>query len=106
MRSAICLSALALFPGLGLFYLCLMEVVGPLTIGSFHLDGLRPFGPRSIANLIEIPMVAVIGGICAILLCLFSAARVIQKPAALATIVAIVYGAAVALYILMPTLPE
>lgn len=51
-------------------------------------------------------MVAVIGGICAILLCLFSAARVIQKPAALATIVAIVYGAAVALYILMPTLPE
>lgn len=106
MFFATCLSALALFPGLGLFYLCLMAVVGPLTIGSFHLDGLRPFGPRSIANLIEIPMIAVIGGICAIILCLFSAARVIQKPAAFATIVAIAYGAAVAFYILMPTLPE
>ncbi len=99
-----------LFPGLGLFYFCVMWIGGinvPLPGGSYwELEDLRPWGGPSLANIIEIPIAASWGLIGAIILLACQSRAMLKTGRSVVIFVSCWYGAAVMFYLMMPTLPE
>jgi hypothetical protein len=81
-------------------------LLGQVNFGPFELESLRLFGAPSLSNLIEIPMVAILGMVAATVLLMCRRRGRLGSPRAMARYVLGVFAAAVVLYFLMPTLPE
>lgn len=94
---------LLLFPGLGLFYFGLL-VIGGMGDPPFELESYRPFGSPSLANLIEVPLMATFGGIIAVVVRAFRSSGRLQES--VRRVVALTYVVAFLFYLFMPTLPE
>lgn len=94
-----------LFPGLGIFYFALM-IFGGINVGRFELEDLRIFGSPSLGNLVEIPIVGILGLIVALSLFNFQKSHYESAVRIRFKVVFYCYICAVVFYLLMPTLPE
>ena len=88
-----------------MFYICLMAA-GDYRVAGFELGDLRPFGSPSLANLIEIPIAAALGGVMAVALLFVRLGLKKQRKEIAVRFVKVSYLLAVLIYLLFPGLPE
>lgn len=79
---------------------------GVFQVGGFALEDLRIFGGPSLANLIEIPIAAILGVLSAVGLAIMKLFDRIQEEKSVSRWVIATYGVAVLFYLMMPGLPE